>query len=359
MNAKFLRFIDKVPARYENARMKTNTGKMALYLAFLLIGAATLCALTTSPASAASPLYYCPDRKADQRFSAADGPGCVPLVEKNDREANENSSHQQPRDFKMQNLQRDVTTFLIKYRQFLECCKTDLAELRQVEALGDEVGELLAFTQANLSNNSLASRGIMLREMMSPVARARGDLKILRARLEKINDLSSPRNSLSSEEEAIQAQHIREIEESIEKDIRSRKLPTSAKTGVDIGVAPAVGPSIGRSPKTGADIGQEGLTGQGIGVSPKSSGDIGGSGPTGFEIGATGRAGPSIGESNLNSETSSSVNSTLQQSTVGSSISDSTVGSSLGSSSVGSTLQDTSVGSSFGGSSVGSSLQNR
>lgn len=359
LNAKFFRFIDKVPARDENVRMKTNTGRWALHLALLLIGAATFCALTALPASAASPLYYCPDRKADQRFSAANGPGCVPLVEKNEREANVNSRDKQPRDFKMQNLQSDVTTFLIKYRQFLECCKTDLAELQQVEALGDEVGELLAFTQANLSNSSLASRGIMLREMMSPVARARGDLKLLRARLEKINDLSGPRDSLSSEEQAIQAQHIREIEESIEKDIRARKLPASAKTGVDIGVAPAVGPGIGRTPTTGVDIGREGKTGQEIGASPRSSRDIGGSGPTGFEIGATGRAGPSIGESNLNSETSSSVNSTLQQSTVGSSIQDSTVGSSLGPSSVGSNLQDTSVGSSFGGSSVGSSLQSR
>jgi hypothetical protein len=341
--------------------MRTITVGCALFLMFVLIEAATFYGLTTSPASAASPVYYCPNRKADQQYSAKPEPGCVPLVDEKSAGQGDNSLQPQrePKDFKIENLQGDVSAFLNRYRQFLECCKTDLSELRQIEDMGDEVSDLLKSTQAKISNHSLASRGIMLREMIPPVAKARANLKTLRARLEKINDLSNQRNSLSSEEEAIQAERIREIEESIEKDIRARKLPASAKTGVDIGVAPAVGPGIGRSPKTGADIGHEGLTGQGIGVSPKSSGDIGGSGPTGFEIGATGRAGPAIGESTLNSETSSSVNSSLQQSTVGSSIPDSTVGSSLGSSAVGSNLQDTSVGSSFGGSSVGSSLQSR
>ncbi len=358
MNTKFLRFVDKASSRDENDSMKSAVRRAHLP-SVLLAGTVIFSGLTASPLQAASPLYYCPDQKADRQYSAKPGPGCVPLVETKEREAGQNASEKQPRDFKIKNLQRDVTTFLGRYRQFLDCCKADLAELQQVEELGDEVGELLAFTQTNLSNNSLASRGIMLREMISPVARARGDLKTLRARLERIGDLSNRRDSLSSDEEAIQAQRVREIEESIEKDIRARKLPASAKTGPDIGVAPAVGPAIGRSPKTGADIGGEGLTGQGIGASPRSSWDIGGSGPTGFDIGATGRAGPSIGESTLNSDNSSTANSSLQRSTVGSSISDSTVGSSIGSSNVGSSLQDTSVGSSFRGSSVGSSLQNR
>ena len=225
--------------------------------------------------------------------------------------------------------------------------------------MADELNQLLTSSQANLSNYSLASRGIMLRELLPRVARARGDLKVLRARLEKIDNLSSRREHLDFEEEGRQAQEIRDLQESIERDIRAPKLPGSAKTGTGIGVAPAAGPGIGRSPKTGTEIGQEGVTGHDIGAAPRSSRDIGGSGLSGFEIGATGRAGPAVGESTLNQDTSSSVGSTLQRSTVGSSMSDSTVGSSMNSSSVGSSMQDTSVGSSFGGSSVGSSLQNR
>ncbi len=325
----------------------------------LLAGAAATSCMMASTAFAASPLYYCPDRKADQQYSASKGPGCVPLVEKEERPTNEHNDGKLQRDFKIDNLQSEVTSFLTKYRRFLDCCKTDLSELREIEELGDEVNQLLTSTQANLSNYSLASRGIMLREMIPRVAKARGDLKVLRARLEMMNDMSNRRDTLSFEEAGRESQRIRDLEESIERDIRAPKLPGSAKTGADIGVAPAVGPSIGRSPKTGADIGREGLTGQDIGASPKSSRDIGGSGPTGFEIGAAGRAGPMIGESSLNQETSSSVNSTLQRSTVDSSISDSTVGSSINSSNVNSSMQDTSVGSSFGGSSVGSSLQTR
>ena len=209
-----------------------------------------------STAFAASPLYYCPDRKADQQYSATKGPGCVPLVEK-ERSTNEHNGGKPQRDFKIDNLQSEVTSFLTKYRRFLDCCKTDLNELREIEELGDEVNQLLTSTQANLSNYSLASRGIMLREMIPRVAKARGDLKILRARLEKMNDMSNRRGTLSFEEAGRESQRIGDLEESIERDIRAPKLPGSAKTGADIGVAPAVGPSIGRSPKTGADIGRE------------------------------------------------------------------------------------------------------
>lgn len=341
------------------------TTAKAFCIAILAGGAAfTFSGLTAATASAASPLYWCPDRKADQQYSATKGPGCVPLVEKKEPRAatqeGETSAGDKPlHDFKIENLQGDVSAFLNKYRRFLDCCKTDLAELQQIEELGDEVGELLTSTQANLSNHALASRGIMLREMIPPVAKARADLRTLRARLERIGESSNRQEQVDFEEAGREARTMREIEESIDKDIRTPTLPASAKTGVDIGVAPAVGPNIGKAPKPASSIDGAGRTGQDIGASPKSSTDIGASGPTGFDIGATGRAGPSIGESTLNSDTSSSVNSSLQRSTVGSSISDSSIGSSLGPSTVGSSLQNTSVGSSLGGSSVGSSLQER
>jgi hypothetical protein len=331
-----------------------------LYTAMGLLTAQTaLSYLPASIASAASTIYYCSDRQGDQQYAATLGPGCVPLVEKTGDRSDENAADKARRDFKIDNLHQDVSAFLSRYRQFLECCKTDLNELRDVEKLGDEVNQLLTSTQANLSNYALASRGIMLRELIPRVANARGDLKTLRARLEKMSDMSRRREQLDFEEAGREAQTIRDLEESIERDIRAPKLPGSAKSGAGIGVAPATGPAIGRSPKTGAEIGREGLTGQDIGVSPRSSRDIGGSGPSGFEIGATGRAGPGIGESSLNQDASSSVNSTLQRSTVGSSISDSTVGSSINPSTIGSSLHDSSVGSSYGSSSVGSSLGNR
>ena len=357
-------FIDKDSSRVENDCMHPFTTMKPLCVTAFIAGVAlTLSAFAAGTASAASPLYWCPDRKADQQYSATKGPGCVPLVEKKEAQAVEQegeaaTSEKAPRDFKIENLQRDVSAFLREYRQFLNCCKTDPDELQRIADLGEEVSELLESTQSQLSNYSMASRGIMLRDMITPVTTARADLRTLRSRLGEIGDASNRREQVDFEESGRETRTMRELEESIDRDIRAPKLPGSAKTGMDIGVAPAAGPNIGKAPRTGAQT-ESGRTGQDIGASPKSSTDIGASGPTGFEIGATGRAGPSIGESTLNSDTSSTVNSSLQRSTVGSNISDSSIGSSLGSSSVGSSLQDSSVGSSFGRSSVGSSLQNR
>jgi hypothetical protein len=307
--------------------------------------------VTDVKADAASTINYCPDRTQDQQYSARPGPGCVPLVEGTQQENREVTSQ---RHFKVDNLQQDVSAFLSRYKTFLECCKTDLGELREIEEMADELDQLMASTQANISNYSLASRGIMLRELLPRVAKVKGDLKLLRARLEKIGELSTRSNTQDLEQEGMASRQIRELEESIERDIHSPSLPDSAKSGGSIGTAPAAGPAIGRSPKSGTEIGHEGLTGHDIGATPKSSQEIGKGAPFGFAIGGTGRAGPAIGESTLNQDTSSSVSSTLQRSTTGSSISDSTVGSSLLRSTIGSSMPDMS-----GGPGVGSESQQR
>jgi hypothetical protein len=264
---------------------------------------ATYGALSVSSALAASTIYYCADRRADQLISATPGPGCVPLADTKPELRDESVQGKVKRDFHVENLEQDVSAFLKRYRHFLECCKNDLSELSHVEELGDEVNELLISVQGNLSNNALASRAIMLRELIPRVAKARTDLKTLRATLEKISELSATRDQLDFEEAGRQSQRIRELEESIEREIHAPKLPGSAKTGANIGVAPAAGPAIGRSSKTGTDIGGIGSSGQDIGASPRSSREIGQSGPSGFEIGATGRAGPAIGQSSLNQDT--------------------------------------------------------
>lgn len=357
--------IDKDSSRGDNHFMRSPMTAKTLGVAVLIGGTAfTFSGMTPTTATAASPLFWCPDQKSDRQYSAEQGPGCVPLVEKKETQTAEqeegtSTGNKPSHDFKIENLQADVSTFLGKYRRFLDCCKTDLNELQQIEEMGNEVGELLKSAQDNLSNHSMASRGIMLREMIPTVSRARSDLKKLRATLDHISTSTEARNSRGFEASGRETNAIREMEESIERDFQAPKLSTGPKTGTSIGNAPAAGPSIGKTPKTGNMIGGEGVSGQGIGASSKNSHDIGKSGPAGFAIGSTGRAGPSIGESTLNSESSSAVGSSLQRSTVGSSLSDSTVGSSFGGSSVGSSLGESGVGSSFGSSSVGSTIQER
>src|SRR6478736_10125394 len=88
-------------------------------LAPFLAVAVAVVVLAELTASAASTIYYCPDRKGDQQYSAQAGPGCIPLVDKKtDRQEGMPQQHFQP-----DSLQQDVSAFLTRYQKFLECCK--------------------------------------------------------------------------------------------------------------------------------------------------------------------------------------------------------------------------------------------
>ena len=144
------------------------------HFAMAIVAVSATCgALSLSSALAASAIYYCADRRADQLISATPGPGCVPLADTKPELRDESVQGKVKRDFHVENLEQDVSAFLKRYRHFLECCKNDLSELSHVEELGDEVNELLISVQGNLSNNALASRAIMLRELIPRVAKAR------------------------------------------------------------------------------------------------------------------------------------------------------------------------------------------
>lgn len=338
----------------------TSSGLNPFLLRALALLLVTAPFAATAPAEAAPLLEFCEQRAADQQLRASKGTaGCVPLVEKKEPSASDDrTTRDSTRQLKIENLQQEAVAFLQRYNQFLECCRTDLAELRSVEELGNDVNDLLTMAQSGLFSEHMKLRGWTIAELLPPVAKARADLKRLHAKLETIGDARAGLGQLDYESAAKESRRIQELEDSIQKDFQVRSLPAGPKTGTGIGASSAVGTSIGKTPRSGADIGAGGSQAGDIGATPRSGADIGASGPTGFDIGATGRAGADIGESRLNSD-QSAVGSSLQQSTVGSSIGDTTVGSSLGQSTIGSSLSDTSIGSSLGGSAVGSSLQNR
>ena len=303
---------------------------------------------STPPVAAAPPLEFCEHSSADQQLRASTGTaGCIPLVEKKEPSVSDTRTPKAPtRELKIDDLQREVTSFLQRYNQFLECCRTDLTELQSIEGLGDDVNELLSMAQSGLFSEHMKLRGWTLAELLPPVAKARADLKRLHTKLESIENAKNRVDQLDYESAGKESRRIQDLEDSIQKDFQTRTLPTGPKTGTGIGASSAVGTSIGKTPKSGTDIGSSGSQGGDVGVTPRSGATIGASGPTGFDIGATGRAGTDIGESRLNSD-QSAVGSSLQQSTVGSSIGDTTVGSSLGQSTIGSSLSDTTVGSSL------------
>lgn len=327
-----------------------------------------------SDAMGAPPIDFCGNRTADQQLGASLHPerrsggvvesGCDPLVESRDQTSRGDTeparkSIQPRRTMKIENLQMEVSNFLQEYRHFLDCCKTDPAELDRVEELGEDIADLLQAAQNGLFSEQMKLRGMTLREMIPPVAGARQQLRHLHKQLEDLGRSMERRDNSDSEEATRQMSTIQETEDAINKDVGSHTLPSGAKTGVNIGSSSSVGKDIGRTSTSGTAIGAEGLTGPRIGVNPKTGREIGATGPTGFEIGETGRAGPGIGESSFNRETSSSADSTLRPSTIGSSLQDSTVGSSITPSTSGSSLSDSTIGSSLGGSSVGSTIQNR
>jgi hypothetical protein len=94
----------------------------------LLAGSTVYGGLLLSSASAASAIYYCPDRRGDQLISATPGPGCVPLAETKQEQRDESVQDKRRRDFHIENLKQDVSAFLARYRHFVECCKNDLGE---------------------------------------------------------------------------------------------------------------------------------------------------------------------------------------------------------------------------------------
>jgi hypothetical protein len=319
----------------------------------------------STPADAAPLLEFCEHSSADQQLRASQGTspsgtaGCVPLVEKKEPSpSDDRRTREATRQMKIDNLQQEVTTFLQKYNHFLECCRTDLAELQSVEELGNDVNELLTMAQSGLFSEHMKLRGWTIAELIPPVAKARADLKRLHTKLEAIGHARNQLGQLDYESAAKESRRIQELEDSIYRDFQPWPIPAGPKTGVGIGASPSVGTGIGMTPKTGTGIGAGGTTGADFGTTPKTGLDIGATGPAGFEIGGTGRAGAAVGESSLNTD-QSAVGSSLPPSSVGSSLPDSTIGSSLGGSTIGSGMQDTSVGSSLGGSSVGSSIQNR
>ena len=94
-----------------------------------LIMAITIGWLLPDLAQSASTIYYCPDRKSDQQYSSRPAPGCAPLVDEKQPSQGDDSLQPQrvPTDFKIENLQSDVSAFLNRYHQLLECCKTDVS----------------------------------------------------------------------------------------------------------------------------------------------------------------------------------------------------------------------------------------
>jgi hypothetical protein len=278
-------------------------------VSWLVLSSLVLYFFSVAPetALAASALYWCPQRPADQQYSAAPGPGCTPLVEKSDKPAG--GVRAPHKEIKAENLQTEISNFLREYRRFLDCCSTDIASLDDLKELEDRANHLLLTAQTVLFSEQMKLRGFTLREIIPPVAQARDNLKTLKSRLEAIEKAKEKMDELGYEAAGREQRRIRDEEEAIKKDFRPALSPESARTGTEIGdtTLPNRPGTLSQDTTvpnvTGTDFGNttsRSSTGTDVGTTPPTGTDIGQTPSTGFEIGTTGRVGPAVGDSDLN-----------------------------------------------------------
>jgi len=195
--------------------------------------------------------------------------------------------------------ERDVSQFLERYRQFLNCCAADLDSLPQVKALEDQASALLAQARTGVASELKKLRGFTIHEFVAPVERVRDDLRAIKKRLEQIQKLQ---DKLEAQELDFftfwtERRKIRDALAAIPLEFLPPKQPVGQPTGMEIGVTPPMGPDIGTVPPTGPDIGSPAATGPAIGTTRPTGKEIGTTPPTGREIGTTPPTGPAIGES--------------------------------------------------------------
>jgi len=317
----------------------------------LAVALAGICLFALPPIAAAQSnkpgaVYYCPGNTPDQQISGRAAPGCVPLVdkaeeaakaEKRDAARKKGQEIRERPPVRIENLEREITSFLWDYRRFLGCCVNAPDSLDTVQDLDDRASDLLKDIQEKgLTNMQTNQRGMTLSQLISPVAQAKIDLGKLRAKLEALDKAKDRLDDLDYETAGRERRRIQQEEEALRKDFRPTMPPGSARTGTGIGettVPNKYGETVGDTtlkPATGADIGtvvspgsdqeqslrpRRGLDTQESTLTPRhgvenqdttlpsSTGFEGGTsqGPTG-ESSTSSRAGAAIGDSNLNQQ---------------------------------------------------------
>jgi hypothetical protein len=248
---------------------------------------------------------------------------------------------------KLEHLQREATSFLNEYRQYVRCCSGDPDSIDTLRTLDDRAWAILKAAQGGLFSEKMKLRGFTLSEVIPPVARARDHLREISRRFEAVSAIQKKLQESGDEQTVRERSLLEAIETAIPADPAVRPPAPSPKTGMAIGETPPSGPHIGKVPPTGSEFGTQGRTGSEVGYTPPTGKSIGQNAPTGFEIGKTGMAGPAIGDSDLDRRPSD-VSSTLSGSSVESNLSTPPPGSTLPSSRVGSDLGSRPIESTFG-----------
>jgi len=290
-------------------------------------------------------VYYCPDRTPDQQYSERSFPGCIPLVDKEEeaakaakkeaaRKRGEEVNERTP--VRLENLQREISSFLRDYRKFLDCCINDIDSIETVDELEDRASGLLKDIQdAGLVNMGTSWRGWTMSQIIPPLVRARIDLLKVKQRLEGIGEAKGKLDDLDYETAGKERRRIEQEEGGLTKEFRPTGPPDSARTGLEVGdttlpnkfgttfedttLRPATGTDIGTvvspgsdqqldlRPRPGLDTRDTTLPNYRVGPDtqdttlPNSFGfDVGGKENIGGSSTTPSRVGPAAGDSSLN-----------------------------------------------------------
>ncbi|MBI4402242.1 MAG: hypothetical protein HY581_11490 [Nitrospirae bacterium] len=192
---------------------------------------------------AAPPIYWCPNKSADQQYSLTPGVDCTPFV---DREEEKQKAERRKREnkpspvIKLESIQTEASGFLQKYRRFLDCCATDPDYLDELQELQDQASDLLkAIQETNMLHmgspySGRTQRQFTISEIIRSMAQARDDLRKLNARLKQVGDAVDRLENLDFEAASRERRRIEQEQESIARDLRPRRPPDSPRTGQEV-----------------------------------------------------------------------------------------------------------------------------
>jgi hypothetical protein len=217
-----------------------------------------------NPLNQPGKIYWCPGHTADKRITATPDAGCTPLYdaerdhkkpERMDETAPDTSTPKEP--LKIVDIQNEATKFTREYREFLECCASELDSVERIDELLEESNHILMSVQQKGIYNSAGfgvgsgtsglgggpgespklgtfARQWTLSEIVGTVALARDDLKKIKTRIKDLGTRFERLDSLDYEQRGREARQIEDEREAIVRENRAKKPPTSAPTGMDI-----------------------------------------------------------------------------------------------------------------------------
>jgi len=250
---------------------------------------------TDNPLNQPAKIYWCPNRKADKQITATPDPGCTALYDAErdakkpdrlDQSGHDDSAQKDP--LKIVEIQNEASKFTREYREFLDCCASDFDSLERIEELLEQSNHILMSVQQKGIYNSAGfgvgsgagglgggpgqspklgtfARQWTLSEIIGTVATARDNLTKIKTRLKDLGDQFEKLDSLDYEQRAREERRIEGEREAITRDLRAKRPPASAPTGMDIQdttIPTRIGGDIENSnlnrslnPSFGADIG--------------------------------------------------------------------------------------------------------